>query len=559
MTVPTHRNPEPIRSSLAPIRRQLGLLEPASFSKGKGGTNGTTIDGSRPLRYPAQLALATGFAVLVATAWLTAAPAYGQSQAPDPMAVRDAVEDELTRDPQVPENAIGIENDNGIITLTGMVSNILAKERAERIAETVKGVRVVVNETAVCPLGERTPEEVTRSAEVALDIAMGVEDQEIAVSTSQTGEVTLTGQVDSFAEKQLAIKALKQVSGVTGVNDQLAINYAVTRPDQEIRQEIDQRLRWNVLVDDAAIDVSVDNGHVTLSGVVGSAAEKERARELAWVIGVHKVRNDRLNVEGWAKEATLRGDKYADRPPAEIETAVKAALRHDPAVTMPEDLTVEVTEAGIATQRGQVGDLAAKRSAEATARNTVGVVGVDNRLKVEKTKDMQPAETAQRVADALARHPYIERYDVSVTASNGSVRLSGTVDFYYEKAAADNVAAQVEGVQNIENNLIVLNQTEPYLYDPYVDTWPAYRYGWCDYRPGYTWATDREIKEEINDEMWWSPFVDSNDVNVSVEQGIATLTGTVDSPAQMEAARENAFEGGATWVINRLDIADQAS
>jgi hypothetical protein len=52
----------------------------------------------------------------------------------------------------------------------------------------------------------------------------------------------------------------------------------------------------------------------------------------------------------------------------------------------------------------------------------------------------------------------------------------------------------------------------------------------------------------------WSPFIDAGDVEVTVEAGIATLTGTVDSISEYDVARENAFEGSAIGVINKIGI-----
>ena len=50
--------------------------------------------------------------------------------------------------------------------------------------------------------------------------------------------------------------------------------------------------------------------------------------------------------------------------------------------------------------------------------------------------------------------------------------------------------------------------------------------------------------------------MDSDEVNVRVEKSGATLTGTVDSLAEKRAAEENAYEGGAAEVHNRLKIGD---
>jgi osmotically-inducible protein OsmY len=50
----------------------------------------------------------------------------------------------------------------------------------------------------------------------------------------------------------------------------------------------------------------------------------------------------------------------------------------------------------------------------------------------------------------------------------------------------------------------------------------------------------------IEDQLWWSPFVDANEVTVEVEDGVATLSGTADSWSERGAARDNAYDGGAT-------------
>jgi osmotically-inducible protein OsmY len=128
------------------------------------------------------------------------------------------------------------------------------------------------------------------------------------------------------------------------------------------------------------------------------------------------------------------------------------------------------------------------------------------------------------------------------------------VSTYYEKAEAENEAASVLGVSDVSNQINVVDITEPMTYDPYVDDEYLYEYTWYDYAPAGAIETDWDIRDEINDEMWWSPYVDSDEVTVSVEDGVATLTGTVDSWMEYDAARENAFEGGATGVVNRLTV-----
>ncbi|MEW6490454.1 MAG: BON domain-containing protein [Thermodesulfobacteriota bacterium] len=62
------------------------------------------------------------------------------------------------------------------------------------------------------------------------------------------------------------------------------------------------------------------------------------------------------------------------------------------------------------------------------------------------------------------------------------------------------------------------------------------------------------MQRAIEDQLYWSPFVDADAVQVSVEEGVATLTGRVGSLAEASAAVDNAHEGGAVRVKNRLEV-----
>jgi osmotically-inducible protein OsmY len=137
--------------------------------------------------------------------------------------------------------------------------------------------------------------------------------------------------------------------------------------------------------------------------------------------------------------------------------------------------------------------------------------------------------------------------------NNQTAYLTGVVDSYFEKAEAQNVAFRTQGVSNVRNNLIV-NDPTTLVYDPYVDDWSIYGYPWYVGSTSAQYKSDWQIARDIQDELWWSPFVDSDEITVSVVGGTATLTGTVDSWSEYYDARENAFEGGAIRVINKLDV-----
>ncbi|MCF7874819.1 MAG: BON domain-containing protein [Candidatus Omnitrophica bacterium] len=474
--------------------------------------------------------------------------ALAQEKLPDP-AIGVVVMDALIKDQRIDSNWIDIEVNDGIAILDGSVEDILTKERAAKLAATVKGVRGVVNDLKVEAI-EVKDSELKQDIENTLAWNSATDSWEIEAEVNNQ-QVALTGQVESYAEQQLAAKVVKKIEGVKEVENKIEIEYPVERSDYEIKQDVKARLSWNRYVDHALIDIAVDNGDVSLTGTVGSFAEKSKAYALAWVTGVDSVDNSGLKVEGWAREDRFRKDKYVNKTDQQIEDAVEDALFYDPRVIV---ANVDVSvDKGIATLTGKVESLKAKRSATQTAKNTVGVWRVKNQLQVRPSTPTD-AKIEARVETGLETNPYLEDDKVEVKVNNGKATLTGLVDWYFEKAEAEDTASQVYGVTSVNNNIAVENNTYIQIHDPYVDDFAIYEYKWYTHPDTITTLNDWEIAEEIRSELWWSPFVDRDEINVSVEDGVATLTGEVDSWGEWGAAQENAYEGGAVYVKNRLNI-----
>ncbi|WP_119422347.1 BON domain-containing protein [Desertibaculum subflavum] len=470
----------------------------------------------------------------------------------DDQAITDAVTRELLYDPAVQAVSVDVETVQGIVTLTGTTSHLLAKQRAGGIAETVRGVRAVVNRIDVAPATRFDNETLKSNVLQALRVDPATEARDFDVSVLDAGQVRLQGEVHSWAERRLAERTVAGVVGVTSIRNDIQVTYRQERADGEIEEDIRGRNRADVYIDDALITVDVEDGRVFLDGVVGSAAEKTRAVTNAWVLGVESVEAEALEVRSWARDPGLRGPKYNDRSDKEILAAAHDALLYDPRVQL-YDVSVEV-EGGVATLRGDVGSLVAKRAAARDVRNTVGVTSVVNRIRVRPVAAVETKVLSERVEDALARDPYLERKEIVVISEGGVINLYGTVDNFFEKATAEDVASRVAGVVDVENYLNVRDRRAPLTFEPYLDDPYPYDRDWYDYRPYRSARSDASIEEEIDTELWWSPFVDAADVNVEVELGIATLTGTVQSRSEYDAAVENAWEGGATWVDNQLVI-----
>jgi len=466
----------------------------------------------------------------------------------DDMDIADAIENEYRFDHAVDVNRIDVNVVDGIVELKGTVNNLKARERATNIAELVKGVQAVSNRIDVDPPIVLSDEGIQERVEQALLTDPATDSYEVSVNVIDK-VVTLSGTVDSYKEKQLAANVAKSLKGVVDLVNAIQVEYTSNRSDWEIRNEIEEALKWNALVDDGLIEVEVNDGNVTLSGTVGSAAEKSNTYFTSWVAGVKAVDNEALEVKWWAEDEELRKNKFVAVADEEIEQAIKDVALYDPRVYSFE--IIPEADNGWVTLRGMVDNLKAKVAAGKLAEHTTGVIGVTNRIKVRMDTHPSDAELLADINTALADNSVTESWEIDVDVNNGIATLTGVVDSYLEKNEAEWVASGVEGVTDVNNRLEV--------------NYP-YSYYWWGYYPYYNLYVnppessesmvpdDERIEQSVASELWWSPFVDRDEVTVTVDNGQVTLEGTVDSWREYRKAAENAWEGGAWSVDNQLAV-----
>ncbi|MCF8228623.1 MAG: BON domain-containing protein [Bacteroidales bacterium] len=479
------------------------------------------------------------------------AQAMAQEKEIDDQKIRASVETELMLHEDVQSNNIDVSSNDGIVMLRGTSPNILAKDRAEKITSAVKGVKGVINEIIVLT-PERPDKALKQDIESELFINPVTESYQIDVQVNE-GKVKLGGEVESYQERKLAEHVVKGVKGVKKVENNIGFKVVENRPDYEIQNDIVYALENDVRVDDALIDVEVNDGKVQLSGTVGSLAEKSQAIVLSWTSGVRSVNSDNLNIQAWARDELIRKEKYLDKADEKIIEAIQSAFDLNPRVNEVE-IEVESTD-GMVTLQGIVDNLSAKNSAERTAKNIVGVHTVNNLIKV-RPEIPDDITLEKEVTESLLRNPYLENFEFTVDVNNGIVYLSGMVNSYFEKFEAEEIAGSVYGVVDVANNIEVrdynLVQTRKYEYDfhDWDHLFPA-EYTKSVYRPG---ITDEDLEAAVESQIWWSPFVDLDDLNIQVDQGVVSLSGTVDTRVEREAAVKNAYEAGANMVVNEMEV-----
>ncbi len=424
-----------------------------------------------------------------------------------------------------PEMQVDVEAKDGVIKLSGTALSLGSKRLAESVVRHTKGVSAVVDKLVV--EAPEVPDSVLQQrVEDALLFDPATESYEVEVEV-EDGVAKLTGTVDSWAEFTLAGDVAASVKGVVDIDNQIKIAPPVVRANGEIKRDIENRLANDVLVDTELLSVSVDGGVVTLDGVVGSAAEKERAIAKSWVAGVRRVKADDLQVEWWNRDRFERAGADPNKPDVEIKKAVENALEFDDRIQS-EDVEVYV-DRGRVTLTGSVPSLRDWRMAEQTARDTFAVERVRNYLEVEPEEEFGDEELKARVERALSLNPYLSDWTGEVIVNDGAVTLEGKVNNEMEKRQAQAVAERTLGVEYVNNDL------EVFIHD----------------------IADLALEDDIEEQLFWNVYVDQEDVEVSVDRGMVTLTGTVDDLRAYRAAADTARAAGAEVVYNKLDIEEK--
>ena len=197
---------------------------------------------------------------------------------------------ELKWEPSVHNAAqIGVEVKDGVVTLTGHVNSYAEKWSAERAAQRVSGVKALAVEMDVKLPGssKRNDADIARSAENVLQWTTSLPRDCVKVMV-ENGWITLTGEVEWAYQSQAAVKAVRDLIGVTGVSDQIVIKPKVSV--SAVKSDIEAALKRRAIADAQNISVKIQGADVTLTGKVHSWPERELAEDAAWnTPGVRKV------------------------------------------------------------------------------------------------------------------------------------------------------------------------------------------------------------------------------------------------------------------------------
>jgi osmotically-inducible protein OsmY len=135
------------------------------------------------------------------------------------------------------------------------------------------------------------------------------------------------------------------------------------------------------------------------------------------------------------------------------------------------------------------------------------------------------------ILEQLALDTRVDPADVNVEVVNDTAVLTGNVDSYTEYRAAVNNALSVSGIDVVDDNLVI-----------------SYEFVDID-------TSDSVLEEVIEDRFFYNPDLESFDISVEVNEGVATLSGEVDAFWKKIEAGTVAFEViGVVNVENNLAV-----
>jgi osmotically-inducible protein OsmY len=204
---------------------------------------------------------------------------------------------ELRWDTHVKQTDVGVEVNQGVVTLTGRVNNYAQKLAAQEAAHRVLGVLDVANDLQVKLPGDTTPTdtEIAQAVRKALEGDALVPHEHIH-STITDGWVTLEGYVPLWSHRQYAENVVCHLTGVRGVTNRIAVLPVKVDP-KEIREAIEEALERQAEREAERIEVVVHDGTLMLRGKVRSWMEKKAILGAAGhALGVQAV-EDHLQVD----------------------------------------------------------------------------------------------------------------------------------------------------------------------------------------------------------------------------------------------------------------------
>ncbi len=313
--------------------------------------------------------------------WMVLAVAFGTALAtPEAGPAGDAdTADFIEMDVQADQLMIGskveVQVEDGIATLSGTVLSLEQAERAAARAAATEDVRGVISLVKII---DPIAKDATLADRLQHRLANHPAIDASRVKVHVDGRVaTLSGQIGSWDEQELARDIATEIPGLQRIENRLEVTFDTIRTDAAIAAQIRHMIARDPLYAGLAIDVAVKDGVVSLGGELGSTGEKDQLVHNSHVTGVMEVWADDIMINRDLAMEGLRG-KVAN-PDATLQ-ALNASFAQDPRL-LGADIRASLAGNRV-TLGGTAPDEQARAAAESTARGVPGVTIVTNEIRV---------------------------------------------------------------------------------------------------------------------------------------------------------------------------------
>jgi osmotically-inducible protein OsmY len=203
---------------------------------------------------------------------------------------------ELAADPSVNAEKIGVSVNGGIVSLSGKVGSFYEKWQAEKAVQRVLGVMglAVDLEVNIASDHQRTDEDIARLAQTVLGWNAAIPKDSVKVMV-ENGWVTLRGELGWNYQREIAEKVVRELIGVKGVTDQIDLKPHVS--GVHVKDQIDEALRRQAVIDAKKVSVKVEGGKVTLEGTVSNWAERDVIKHAVWSTAGVQVLVDKMQYD----------------------------------------------------------------------------------------------------------------------------------------------------------------------------------------------------------------------------------------------------------------------
>ena len=187
---------------------------------------------------------------------------------------------------------------------------------------------------------------------------------------------------------------------------------------------------------------------------------------------------------------------------------------------------------GVVTLSGTVQNHAQKLAAEEATKRVGGVRAVADDLKVKLPFSLERTDTeiAHAAIRALDWDTEVPDKAVTVTVNDGWISLQGTVEWQFQKAAAERAVRYLNGARGVINSIVITPRA----------------------------ASPAKVSERIRDALKRSAEYDADQVKVTAVDGKVTLSGKVRSWAERTDAELAAWSApGVREVVDRIMISTE--